>query len=221
MKQFTILLSAIFLLSSFQAFSGGKKGSEGFSGTIKYKVSYEGREITPTEQSQLPSEKIDYFLGSMMRMDIVTPMYSFLTIINNESLETTILFDMMGQKMYVKKSGEEVKAAKDSLKDEKPNIKLIDETKTIAGYACKKAEIEKDGAITTVYYTEEIKANSEEYKDLPGFPLYISQKLPQDEELVMVYQATEVSVKKPKKGIFEIPAGYEEMSDEMKKQIGM
>lgn len=222
MKKLTIILSAVLVLVSSYAFSGGKDGE--FNGTIKYKISAEGREITPTEQSQMPSEIVEYHLGNMVRKDIVSPMYTITTIINNDTKETIMLFDMMGQKTYVKKSGEEVKEAKAKMKDSvetKPEVKLLDATKTIAGYTCKKAEIIDGETTVTVFYSEDIKANSEDFEDIPGFPLHYTTNVPQDEELTLVYEATEISNKKPKKKMFAIPSDYEEMSDEMKKQFGM
>jgi GLPGLI family protein len=222
MKKITIILSAVLVFMSTFAFSGGK--DEGFNGTIKYKVSAEGREITPTEQSQMPSEIVEYHLDNMIRKDIISPMYTITTIVNTDTKETIMLFDMMGQKMYIKKSSEEMKEAESKMKDSvetKADVKLLDATKTIAGYNCKKAQIVDGETVVEVYYTEDIEANSDDFKDIPGFPLHYTTNVPQDEELSLVYEATEVIAKKPKKKMFAIPSDYEEMSDEMKKQFGM
>ena len=66
MKQFTIIL---LLLSSALSYAGGDKDGDSFSGTIKFKISAEGREVTPNEQAQMPSEQVYYFLGKMVRQD--------------------------------------------------------------------------------------------------------------------------------------------------------
>jgi GLPGLI family protein len=225
MKQITIILSAVLVLVSSYTFAGGKKDG-GFNGSIKYKVSTEGREVTPQEQSGMPTEIAEYYLGNMVRKDVVTPMYSMIVIVNTDTKETIMLMDlpMMGKKMYIKKTGEEVKAAEAKVKDSldlKPEVKLLDATKTIAGYTCKKAELTQGENVATVFYTEDIKANNEDFEGVPGFPLYYTTNLPQDEELILIYQATEISKKKPKKKMFAIPSDYEEMSPEMQKQMGM
>ncbi len=220
MKNIKLLAATLLLVSlSFSAFA------DGFTGSIKYKISAEGRELTPQEQSQMATELNMHYRDNMMMQENVSPMASYYTIVNNTTLETTILFDMMGQKLYTTIDGAVMKAKKDSLKgDKKPEIKLLDGTKTIAGYACKKAEVtsgEGDKKVTiTVYYTEDIKAENEQFEELPGYPLEYTIPIPGD-ELELVYRASEVSTKKPKKKLFKIPSDFEEMPEQMRKQMGL
>jgi GLPGLI family protein len=223
MKSITLLLSIALVAINLNTFAGGKKPAGGFSGTVKYKITYEGREISAQEQAQMPSEIVEYHLNNMTRKDMVTPMYSVITILNNETQETILLIDAMGRKFYIKKSGEEVKAAmaKNDSANAKPEVKMLDGTKTIAGYVCKKAELVSGEETTTVFYTDAIAAVNQEYKEIPGYPMYYSSKIPQMEELVMVGEATSVDTKKPSKKLFEIPSDYEEMTPEMAKQMGM
>ncbi len=55
-----------------------------------------------------------------------------------------------------------------------PNIEYLDETKTIAGYTCKKAIMkDESGQLSmTAYYTEKINNQAEKkFAGLKGFPL--------------------------------------------------
>ncbi len=222
MKKITFLFVAVLLTLSQIAVAGGKK--DGFNGTVKYKITVEGRELTPTEQSQYPTNLDLYYLGNMVRQDNISPMASYGSIVNMDTYDTKFLFDMMGQKLYTDIDGSKLKAIKDSLQENtKNNVTILEGTKTIAGYTCKKAEIaygEGEQQIKiTVYYTEEIKAKHPEFEELSGFPLYYAKPLGED-GVEMVFQATEVSTKKPKKKIFKASSDYEEMTPEMKKQMG-
>ena len=224
MKKATFFLAIVLLILSSNSFAGGKK-NKGFNGTIKYKITVEGRELTPQEQAGMPTNVVEYYLGDLHRKDIVTPMYSMVTIVNEATKETTILIDYMGKKLYITKSGEEIKALKEKAKkdstDTKPDVKLLDGTKTIAGYSCKKAKVSSGDNTIEVYYTNDLSIKSDDFEDLPGFPMQYTIDIPQDDELSMVYTASEVIKKKPSKKLFQIPRDYEKMTPEMAKQFGM
>ena len=218
MKQFTSILSVVLILISSLSFAGGKDNGK-FQGTIKFKVTTEGREVTPTEQSQMPSESVYYFRDNMMRNDNVMPMVSVFTIINLDTKETTLMMDQMGTKMQMTISGEDMKKVEDSKKDSsKTEYKLLDGTKTIAGYTCKKAQMVNGDHTMDIYYTEDIKAEQKDFKDAPGYVMYYEVKIP-DDELVLIYQVSEVSTKKPKKSLFVASKDFEEMPDTYKTQI--
>jgi len=219
MKQFTSILSAVLILISTFSYAGGKKDGDNFTGTIKFKISTEGREVTPTEQSQMPSESIYYYRDNMMRNDNIMPMVSIFTIVNLETKETTLMMDQMGTKMQMTISAEDMKKVSENKNDSiKTEYKLLDGTKTISGYTCKKAEMINGENKMEVYYTEDIKAEQKEFKDAPGYVMYYSVEIP-DDELVLVYQVTEVLTKKPKKNLFVVPNDFEEMPDAYKTQI--
>lgn len=222
MKQITILLTAVLMLSASMSFAGGKKGDDKFTGTIKFKISTEGREITSQEQTQMPTESIYYFSGDLERMDNVTPMGSVSMITNTLTKEFTMLFDQMGQKMFITIPSEDMKKA-EALKEKdttevKPEYKMLEGTKTIAGYSCKKGSVTVEETTIEFYYTEDIKAEQKEFEDAPGYIMYYEVNIPND-ELVLVYQATEVITKKPKKKVFAVTSEYDEMSEAYKKNI--
>lgn len=223
MKQISIFLTVSLILFSSVIYAGGKKDKDGFTGSVKFKISAEGREITPNEQANLPTESINHYLGDLVMSENITPMGSMNTIVNLETKQLILLIDQMGQKFHYTISSEEMmkveaKAkAKDST-ETKPVYNLLDGTKTIAGYACKKAEMVDGENKMTIYYTEEIKAEQKEFDDAPGYILYFEQNIPED-DLYLVFQATEVITKKPKKSLFNIPNDYEPVPEAFESQI--
>jgi len=111
---------------------------------------------------------------------------------------------------------EEMKAEQEEADME---VELIDETKEVQGYTCKKAIIiDEEGNESTFWYTEEIampKTDSQFFKKgIPGMPLEFSVNTPQ---MVMTMAASTVKTKvKKAKKVFnlEIPEGYTEKSFE-------
>ncbi len=218
MKKITVLLLTLVLGLNLSVFAGGDK--DGFVGTIKYKVSAEGRELTAQELMGMPTEIIESFYGDLSRKEIVTPMSSTIIITDKAKKEMILLLDIQGQKMYVKKTMKDEKEEADTT-DAKSQPKLLSGTKTVAGYTCKKAKYSQEGLSVTVYYSEDIKVESDDFEGLSGYPLYYEMDVPNDDELSLVYKATEVIKKKPKKKLFKIPSDYEEMPEEMQKQFGL
>ena len=121
--------------------------------------------------------------------------------------------DMMGSKVAIKMNPKDEKKAKKEAKV--LDIKYLDETKEIAGYKCKKAEITLEGEEETiiVYYTEEINTQETkaQYKGLKGFPMSYEINTP---EMKMVMTVKEVKKEKVSSAEFTVPAEYEEMTME-------
>ena len=221
MKRNTIFFAAALMLISSFSFAGGDKDGESFSGTIKYKITAEGREVTSQEQVSLPTETTIYYRDNMLRMDQIMPMMSMSSIINMDTEETILLFDQMGQKMHMTISAEDAQKAKAQMEEkDSTEIKyeLLEGSKTIAGYTCKKAKLIHGDTDMIIYYTEDIKVEQKEFKNAPGLIMSYTQEVP-DDELYLEIQVIEVSTKKPKKSIFTIPNDYDEMPDAVKDQV--
>ena len=110
--------------------------------------------------------------------------------------------------------------------EEELDVELVDETKEVAGFTCKKAIIyDAAGNENIFWYTEEIKApeNGGKYfkEGIPGMALEFSVVNPQ---FTMTFSATEFSkkVKNPKeKFSMEIPEGFTEKSfEDLQKMMG-
>ncbi|MFH2143291.1 MAG: DUF4412 domain-containing protein [Bacteroidota bacterium] len=216
MKSFIVLLSLctfIFTIAKSQNY---------FEGTIKYNITYEGRELSAAEKAQMPSEQVVYYKEGQARTDMVTAMGTVITISNSDTKETVLLLDMLGNKMAVKSSKEENEKAISEMTE--PEIVSLDETKEIAGYKCKKTEIKSDGNKITAYTTDELNvkdANWQNYKDLTGVMLEYSVNNSQDEDLIMTFSAVEITKSKIKPKIFEVPSDYQMMTqEEFKSMLG-
>ena len=106
--------------------------SQKFEGKISYSIDYELPEIMEAQRSMLPTEMITYCKKSSSRVEQKTAMGDQIVISNIENGESTLLMNMMGQKMAIE-------VGKQSSKETTPSITYSNENKTIAGYKCNKA----------------------------------------------------------------------------------
>ncbi len=147
------------------------------------------------------------------------------TIYNGEENQSLMLMSgMMGKKAIILTS-EDLEADTEEGDDVDFEVELVDETKEILGYTCKKAIIISEDDNELIYwYTEEIAPAERGEKsndiDLPGMPLEFQTS---QGEMMMTMTATVFNKKfKAEKGWFstEIPEGYEEMTMEELKAMG-
>ena len=211
------LISSIFLGLNAQV-------KEGF---INYSIEFEG---LPAEQAAMMKgmEMKSYYKNGKSRMD-QSMAFGTSTTITDENGNTTILSDMMGMKKYGNMTAKDAEKLKKNKKSEDPKITYLNDTKTIAGYDCKKANVEiktneGETSNTEVWYCEKLDfpktgRNEEQFKGLKGTPLEFSMSLPQGFKMVM--KATEVSTAPVSNSKFEVSTdGYTKMSPEEMKQMG-
>lgn len=153
-------------------------------------------------------------MGSMMKISTIT---------NAESGDILMLFGgMMGNKA--------VKSTLEALEEEggeQPefDVELLDETKEIEGYTCKKAILtdEEDNEMT-FWYTEEIAVNKkgQNYlnESVPGFPMEFEIN---QQGMIMAMTVSEFNDSIKDDSVFEldIPEGYDEMTMDELKMMGM
>jgi GLPGLI family protein len=197
-----------------------------FEGKIMYDISYPE---LPSEmkqyESMLPKEMTMYVNPNFTRIEQASAMGNTVIINDNKSKTSTMLMDMMGNKMGIRSTEEDLKK-----RDINAEIKIqeTDETKEIAGYKCKKAIVlfnDKDGQEQSfdVYYTPEIEAQqanwtNKSFSNIKGFPLEYSMK---QQNLYMRLTAKSIKKEKVGKSLLQIPAEYKIMSPEdFKKQMG-
>ena len=196
----------------FAASSLVKAGGDGFEGVIKYAIEVGGDELDAATKAQMPSEMVMYYKESLVRMEQVSPMYSIASISNVADGSVIILMDMMGQKFAVKQTKEDVEDAKAEVGDEeKPEINFIDETKEIAGYTCKKAEVTQNGETMEVYYTDEISVpqNENAQNAVEGIDGMLMEFTINQQGMTMTMTVKEVKKSKVKKTMFTVPPDYE------------
>ncbi|HEY6160354.1 MAG TPA: DUF4412 domain-containing protein [Bacteroidia bacterium] len=223
-------MKKLLLLTAASMLFIGKAALAQFEGTVVYSVEIQG--LTPEQASMMGgnSEMTLYIKNDKSRMDANMGPSSNTTITDYKEKYQVVLVDIMGNKYMIRQTTEQYK--KDN--DGKQTVKLIDgETKTIAGYKCKKAEVtstEKDGKTftTVVWYTDEFKPTTSsdfsKFNGLPGFPMEFESKQGPYTMKLSVKSITKGTVADSK---FEVPAdGYkavssrEEMMKDIQKQMG-
>lgn len=148
-------------------------------GHVKYNVNVSSDDPDMAMAVSMMSEAtLDiYFQKDKSRTEMDMGIMNTTVIVNPSAEKSIMLMDMMGSKFAIPMEKEELDQENDS---PKPIIKLIDETKTVLGYKCKKAVITISEGVDAVYwYTEELKVNTFGQKSfnnsVPGFPLEFSQ----------------------------------------------
>ncbi len=210
MKKLVVIASLAsigFAVSAFVA-PRATPGNDNFEGVVTYSISVDN----PQMAAFVGSSMTQYVKGSKTKT-LQDGMISK-TIFSDRSTtdEPIVLLDAMGNKYQVKNDPTK-KADKD------PMIKYMDDTKTILGYTCHKAEITatdaQGQAITSeVYYTEDIVtpiAKSGPFKLLKGFPLEYSMS---QQGVKVSITATKVDKQSLKDDTFTVPSGYKLMTME-------
>jgi len=168
-----------------------------------------------------------FFKEGMSRTEMkMGAMMTITTIVDTKTEEMMMLMGgMMGNKAIHSNLTELEKEGKEN----KPTyeVELTKKTKTIAGYECKKAILtDEEGNEATFWYTEEIEVSKkgQNYlnEEVPGFPLQYEIN---NGGVLMTMTATsfEGELDKKDKDLFstKTPEGYEEMTMEQLKSMGM
>lgn len=216
------LITAIAILCC--AFSYAQK-----EGSVTYVMTMEG---LPPEQAAMMGDmetKI-FFKDNKTYTEMNSMMYSY-KILNDDNGQL-FLMDQMGNKFYTRTTKAEMEKNAEASKDKEPKIEYINETKTIAGYECKKAVVTstgKDGEVKTdVWYSEKVpyvsqggggRRGGEMFKGLKGMPMEFSVK---QGPMNIKMSAKEVSFDKVPDSKFVVATeGYtEKKMEDLKKEGG-
>ena len=193
-----------------------------FKGVINYSISYSGT-IDAATAAQQPKLMVLSIYENLQKMNLPFGPVNIDVVTNGDTKTTTTMLDIMGEKKYFKMSTEDIE--KKIAENPAPEIKYLDETKTVAGYVCKKAEYTEKSAdgtssTTIVYFTEELGGEALNYGGqffkLKGVPL---EYVVTASGVVTTFAATEVKKGKVKDTDFLIPSDYVEMTAEEKAQM--
>lgn len=214
------LITAVAILCSTFTFAQEKEGS------VTYLMAMEG---IPPEQAAMMGDmetKI-YFKDKKSLTEMTSMMMSYKSL--NDENGTLLLMDQMGNKFYTRVSKAELDKNAEVNKDKEPKIEYINETKSIAGYECKKAIVTatgKEGEVKMdVWYCEKIayvsqggggRRGGEMFKGLKGMPMEFTIK---QGPMNVKMTAKEVSLEKIPDSKFVLTTeGYTEKKlDEFKK----
>ena len=196
--------------------------AQSFEGKIDYTMTY--KNLPPEMQGMegmLPKNQTIWIKGSKSRYEQTMTQMSTIVISDSDLGTSTILMELMGQKYKLAMAKEEM----ESLVGDQgvPKITYVEGTRVIAGYTCKKAEVEMDGfdGKAIFYYTEEIPAV--QVKGMEALAL---------KGMYMAYEAStqgmtvSIEVSNIDKGSvsddkFIVPDGYSDMPDQMKSMMGI
>lgn len=214
----TLIFAAGFCIAAFINLS-----AQDFEGKIVYSISYPKLD-NPEMAAMLPKESVMYIKGDWIRVEANSGMgIKNVTLSNSKDKKTTVLMDMLGQKFALTADPDEDEDADNPYKDAK--VTITDETKTIAGYKCKKAIIEpkddKEGKLE-LYFTKELGSNARNasgpFKQIEGAVLEYGIK---QQGMEMKFAATTISKENVPDTKFKIPEGYTSMSrKEFMKSMG-
>lgn len=216
MKIRIVLVAVIFFIGGFSTITLAQKGKP-FEGTITYDISYPGSTMD-AGGGQLPTSVIITIKGEKQRMEQLGGMATVTAISDSKTKNQLILIDAMGNKMAYRVAGKETDSALAATTPAK--IKMVDETKDIAGYKCKKAEVTYDDNAAIYYYTEDIIVDnpnwSGPFREIKGVLMEYEQT---QNGLKMKFTAKTVKAEKIKDTKFMMPTDYKELTKEELKQL--
>ncbi len=219
-RNFSVFLTITFALTIGLSAAFAQKPGSPFKGVINYKITYPDSKMEASQLAIMPQSMKVLMNGNKARIEMAMSGINQVIIMDADQQSTVILIDMMGQKVAMKPN----KGA-DRPSGKEPVVTVTSETKEIAGFTCKKAEIhfgdeKSKESPMIVYYTEGIGNNKlfydNEYRTLPGIPMEFYYKM-QGMNMYM----TAVSVEKGKVSgkDFEVPSDYKEMTPDQLRQM--
>lgn len=164
-----------------------------------------------------------FFKGgkNLSKMNMMGGMVDMSTLYDTEGGSVDMLFNMMGQKMHIESTTEEMEAANKEQAEAAKDIKVeFDESdvKEILGYKCVKASIKSPdmaaGMSMTLYVARDIQASSKMLQglqnyDLGGFPLEFTMS---NAQMKMTFSAIDLK-KEVDAGVFALETGgYEKLT---------
>ena len=166
-----------------------------------------------------------YFIGDKLRTEMVMGEFMTQITIQEKGQDTTLsLIDGMMGKIATKMTENDLDDEQKLALAER-QIALVDGSKEIIGYSCKKAIItDADGNESVIWYTPEILPNFRKgqylTEEIPGMPLEMHSNWGKMEITSVAFEFSK-KIKKPEK-LFDqsVPQGYTLRSAEEMKKMG-
>lgn len=216
----SIFIGSLMLLAVVTAFSG-----KPFEGVITFKITYPDSKFSESQLAMFPKVFTVSIKGDKSRTDLQMSGMNTVEITNYTEKTSVTLLNMMGQKYAIKKTSAEID--QEMAEEGTPSVEFSDETKTIAGYVCKKVvvTVNTDGIKSTFegWYSSELGSklanfNNPIYKDIDGMLLEFTMK---NRDITMKFTATSVEKKGLAAKDFEVPSDYTiTTQDELRSKFG-
>lgn len=221
MKFYSALLSLVLLAGTFSFKTTGPENGriKPFEGTILYSIEYiEVPDEVKGMESMLPQEMLMSLSGDMVRVKQEVMGGTQMVLVDNKKKESHVLMDMMGQKIDIFISSDEMRESEKDTPEMK--IQELNGTKTILGYKCKEAVLTnpETGDKQNIFYTQKLEIKHKDFDSLNGFPL---EYLTSQEGMTLRMTAIKITKESLPATHFEVPSGYERMTmDELSKMNG-
>ena len=213
-----MLLATLFLVK----FNTTAQTAKVFTGTITYNITYPPN-TAPNIAAQLPKTITMFIAGNKVKAGAnFGPMKQ--TFIKNADARTvTTLVERDGRKVVMTKSKEDLN--KELASDKAPAVQVLKETKKVAGYSCKTAEVnymDKRGQAhkTIVCYSDELGNNNlnfdNQYRGINGIPLELELTM---HGIPMKLVASSVSPGRVSNKEFETPKDFEVVTEQQFKEM--
>lgn len=193
-------------------------------GKVFYDITYPALpESMKAYQSMLPSDATLYFKQGKSRVEMPNPMGKLTTITDSLQKNITVLMNLPGHKIALRKTKEEMRAVEEDMLGgkSKPKTRVIlqAETKKIAGYLCHRAVIfignDTINQKSDCWYTTDLPplmlVADSGLEDLPGMIMEYNLVQEGIESHVKVRQ---VFTEKIGDILFEIPPGYKVVTEQ-------
>ena len=207
-----------FLLTGSTVVSGQKVMAEG---TLVYDMSIQTGNAVPQKGDALDGATTTVYLkGNNSRTEMVSVLGNETTIHNAKTGAAVILKEFSGQKLMIKLTRENWEAKNKAYQD--ISFSLTGETKTIAGYPCKKAIAKmSDGKSFAVYYSPDLVPANKEYDptfaNLPGLAMEYEIE---SGKMKFKYTLSKISYEAVQIAKFDFPtSGYRVMTYEENQQL--
>lgn len=215
---FTMVLIAMVM---FNSLANAQKAP--FTGSVIYDVKAEG-DLPEQAKAVMPKEMISRIAADKLSSSMKSDMMEIKMISDAVKQESNLMMSMMGQKVVIISTATQLSDLKKK-GGITTSLKTTNETKTIAGYLCKKVfmtVISKDGKEVYMdgYFTNDIDVSrfmfSNTYPEVKGFPMEFTMNMGS-----MSFRCVARSIKKEDipASEFVIPADYQPTTMEGLKSV--
>ncbi len=220
-KLFFIMLAVASVFTACDSLKpGGGKITEG---KISYNIDLSNTEMSFSQKQMLEAAKLTIsFKDALVKTDFDMGMIAIIVTADGDAKKGLTLFSMLGNKTAARMSAEDFSKKE----KEKGNytVEYSDETKEIAGYKCKKANVKMDnGSTLSMFYTEDIqpaKVNTDfTFEGIKGFPLEMQVEV-NGMKVKMVAASVDGTSLPENYFSMEIPEGYTETDMSQFKGMG-
>lgn len=194
-------------------------------GKVIFEISYKNIPAAMTMQQQmLPRDAVFYFKDSMSRIEMgVANQGKNVTINNHSNGNLLILLNLYRQKFALMKHDSDLaQLNKDFYPDTAKvyiDVKVLSDTKKIAGYDCRKAEITKTingiSRSSECWFTQQIPAfNARGFEDLKKINGFLMEYSTTERGITTTYKARQVFSVPLENKLFEKPDDYKLVTEE-------